>query len=284
MNSIFFDSELSDRKRLELLYGGDLFVFSPGPSTLALRDHARSIILEICGGIDPLRLQEETDTSTFEAVVATIARAFTRNPLSRILIRKLLAEVRCDPECTYLDVPRLHVARARHPRRDTWHAAPPSQINWRTAIYDFVGDNGMAFHANYWTQAVANDSERFDYYERHTLLQPKAREPLKLNPHIRLLPETAELILSSGAHLSSMASDLSEQTRWSIDFSTVNIDDVVSHHGASNTDAHPIGTSLREFAQARDGRRLPEELVREYDDGPLHGKLIFTPTVIPAVN
>jgi hypothetical protein len=283
MNSIFFDSELSERKRLELLYVGNLFVFCPAPATLALRDHARSIILEICGGLDPLRLQEETDASTFEAVVATIARAFTRNPLSRVLIRKVLIEARCDPERTYLDVPRLQVARARHPRRDTWHASPPSQINWRTAIYDFVGDNGMAFHANYWTQAVANDSERFDYYDRHALLQPMAQEPLKLNPHVRLLPETGELILYSGAHLTSMTPDL-EQTRWSIDFSTVNIDDVVSHRGARNTDARPTGTTLREFSQARDGRRLPEELVREYDDGPYNGRLVYMPTVMPTTN
>jgi hypothetical protein len=284
MNNIFFDSELSDRKRLELLYVGDLFVFSPMPATIALRDHARSIILEVCGGIDPLRLQEETDTPTFEAVVATITRAFTRNPRSRELIRKLLAEARCDPERTYLNVPRLHVAREQHPHRDTWHAAPPSQINWRTAIYDFVGDNGIAFHANYWMQAVANDSERFDYYDRRVLLKPRAQEALKLNPHVRLLPETAELILSSGAHLTSMTPNSSGQTRWSVDFSTVNIDDVVAHRGARNTDARPTGTSLREFAQTHDGRRLPEELVREYDDGPFNGRLVFTPAVMPAPN
>jgi len=284
MNSIFFDSELSDRKRLDLLYVGNLFVFAPRPATLALRDHARSIILEVCGGIDPLRLQEETDTPTFEAVIGTITRAFTRNPRSRVLIRNLLAEARCDPERTYLDVPRLHVAQARHPRRDTWHAAPPSQINWRTAIYDFVGDNGIAIHANYWTQAVANDSEHFDYYDRHMLRKPMAQEPLKLNPHVRLLPESAELILSSGAHLTSMIPDAGEQTRWSLDFSTINIDDVIAHRGARNTDARPTGTSLREFAQARDGRRLPEELVREYDGGPFNGRVVFTPSAMPTAN
>jgi hypothetical protein len=284
MNSIFFDSDLSDRKRLEHLYVGRLFVFSPGPATIALRDHARAMILDACGNHDPQRLQATTDPETFEAIVAAVSRAFTRHPRSKELVRKLLAESQCDPERTYLNVPRLHVARARRPSRDVWHAAPACQINWHTAIYDFVGDNGPAFHANYWGRPVANDSERFDYYDRNARFEPKALERLALDPHVRLLPEAAELVLSSGAHLSSCVPNLSGQTRWRIDLSTVNIDDVIGRRGARNTDAHPVGTSLREFTQARDGRRLPEDLVREYDDGPYNGKLVFRPSVMPASN
>jgi hypothetical protein len=282
MNSILFDSDLTDRKRLERLYAGSLFVFSPSQASTELCEHAGDIVLAACGGRNPLRLQG-SDPEIFEAMVASAAHAFGRHPRSKELVRKLLAERGCDPERTYLSVPRLRIARPHKPRRDTWHAAAHSQINWRMPLYDVAGDNDTTFHPNYWEKAVPNDSERFDYYDRNARFEASAQGALELTPNVCLFPQIGGLTLSSSAHLSSTTPNAFGRTRWSIDFGTVNIDDVVAKRGARNMDAHPTGTSLREFAQARDGRRLSEDLVREYDDVPFNG-LIFRPSVMPAAN
>ncbi len=43
---MYFDSDLPDEARRERLYQGQMFVFSPTPATLALRDFALEMITE----------------------------------------------------------------------------------------------------------------------------------------------------------------------------------------------------------------------------------------------
>jgi len=66
--------------------------------------------------------------------------------------------------------------------------------------------------------------------------------------------------------------------RWSIDFRTINIDDVVSRRGAPNTDSASTGTSLRDFLRMADFCPIPEDIVAAYDDvGPAGGVAVFKP-------
>jgi hypothetical protein len=46
MNTVYFDSALSDRERLRQLYDGRIFVFSPSPGTKALIAHAAEMIVD----------------------------------------------------------------------------------------------------------------------------------------------------------------------------------------------------------------------------------------------
>jgi hypothetical protein len=66
--------------------------------------------------------------------------------------------------------------------------------------------------------------------------------------------------------------------RWSIDFRTVNIDDVARKRGAPNTDSAATGTSLRDFLRVTDFAPIPEDIVAAYDDGvPEGGLAVFKP-------
>jgi hypothetical protein len=68
--------------------------------------------------------------------------------------------------------------------------------------------------------------------------------------------------------------------RWSIDFRTVNIDDVANKRGASNTDSASTGTSLRDFLRVADFAGIPDEIIAAYDDGvPEGGMAVFKPEV-----
>jgi hypothetical protein len=69
----------------------------------------------------------------------------------------------------------------------------------------------------------------------------------------------------------------SNRTRFSIDFRTVHLDDVVDGRGAPNIDSECTGTTLRDFLRASDSVRMSDEIAGEYDTQPAEGELIFAP-------
>lgn len=303
MHTIYFNSKADDRLRCQHLYNGQIFVFSPRPSTLALCNFAQEMIQEAFGSLDPRKAQYSLPVEEFVKIVAPLKPQFIHHPRTKGLIQDILEEFGCDPIKTYLDVPRLRnvtsdgyltsgVGYAFHPHRDTWYSAPMAQLNWWLPIYDIESENSMAFHPKYWTQAVKNDSSDFNYYEYNqtgrkdaakfiksdTRKQPRPQEPVELEPQIRVVCERGGLVLFSAAHLHSTVPNTSGVTRYSIDFRTVNIDDVIAKGGAPNVDSAPTGTSLRDFMRASDLERPDEQIVALYDDGPVaEGMLVFQP-------
>ena len=87
------------------------------------------------------------------------------------------------------------------------------------------------------------------------------------------------MILFSGAQLHSTVPNVSGKTRFSIDFRTVNLDDVIAQRGAPNIDSKCTGTSLRYFLKASDFSRIPEDIIALYDDGTeINGDLLYKPS------
>jgi phytanoyl-CoA dioxygenase PhyH len=239
----------------------------------------------------------------YVAIVAPLKPKFIHHPRSKALIREVLADLGCDLEKTYLDVPRLRmvtsdgyltsgVGYAHHLHRDTWYSAPSCQLNWWLPIYDIESDNSMAFHPHYWNSPVRNGSREFNYYEWNstgrkdaatqiktdTRKQPKAEEPLEINPQVRVVCEAGGIVLFSAAQMHSTVANTSGVTRYSMDFRTVHLDDVVSMGGAPNIDSACSGTSLRDFLRGTDWSPLPEQVVAQYDDRPVEGGvLVFRP-------
>ena len=172
------------------------------------------------------------------------------------------------------------ISYAFHPHRDTWYSAPFSQLNWWIPIYPVVPENVMAFHPQYWNNPVRNGSRRYNYYEwnrtsrlsaaQHiktdTRDQPKPEEPVQLDPQVRVVPEAGGVMLFSGNQLHSTVPNTSGRTRFSIDFRTVNLDDVLLRREAPNVDSECTGTSLRDFLRAQgfraDRRRCRAQLRR----------------------
>jgi hypothetical protein len=303
------DSTLPDEIRRERLYHGDIFIFSPRASSIALCGFAREMIQEAFGSIDPREAQYEMPVEQYVAIVAPLKPRFIHHPESKRLIREILEDTGINPETTYLDVPRLRmvtsdgyltsgVGYAHHPHRDTWYSAPPAQINWWLPIYRIEAENSMAFHPAYWERPVRNGSRRFNYYQwnaagraeaaRHitsdTRDQPRPEEPVELEPAIRFVTEPGGMILFSGAHLHSTVPNTSGVTRYSIDFRTVDINDAKARHGARNVDSECTGTSLRDFRRATDLERAPEAIAALYDpEGPAEGVAVYQPAAAGSV-
>lgn len=303
MHTIYLDAPVSDDVRRKRLYEGQLFVYKATPSSTALIQHARTMIESVFGGVDPRTAQYHMSVEDYVNLVAPLKPQFIHHPESKRLIQGILAELRCDLEKTYLDVPRLRmvtsdgyltsgVGYAHHPHRDTWYSAPMSQINWWLPIYEIESECSMAFHPRYWSEEVQNGSQKFDYYRwntdgranaaKHiksdTRQQPKPEQPMELDPQVRIVMAPGDIVLFSAAQMHSTVPNTSGFARYSIDFRTVHRDDVEAMSGAPNLDSRCTGTSLRDFMRGTDLERLPEEVVSKYDVGSsLEGTKVYAP-------
>ena len=154
------------------------------------------------------------------------------------------------------------------------------QINWWMPIFDVSSDNTMAFHPNYWSEPVANDSADFNYYEHNrsrgdaakfvksdprTL--PSPQEAIEIDPQIRIVVPTGGVVLFSGAHLHSSVPNSSGRTRFSTDFRVIHLDDANSKIGAPNIDSNSTGTTMRDYLNASDHSQVPDSTIELYDDG-----------------
>ena len=302
MNTVYVDPAFSADRVLQEIYNGQIVMRSPSPVSRVFVQHARDAIASAFEGLDPLTAQRSIDVEDFVDRFAPLKTTFIHDPRSRLCIRAILEEWGFDPEDTYIDVPRLRVATsdgyltsgvayAHHAHRDTWYSAPLSQLNWWMPIFDYASSAGMAFHPRYWSKPVRNGSSTFDYYrwnaegravaKQHirtdTRVQPRAEEMVELAPELRVVVRSGGLVVFSGAQLHSTCKNDSGMSRWSVDFRTVSLSDLIGRRGAPNLDSRPTGTSLRDFVRMRDFDAMPESVVRQYDDRTdVEGTLVFT--------
>ncbi len=305
MSTIYFDSSVSDTSRRQALYKGDFHVFSPTPSSLALCQHARDLISEAFGSCNPEMAQYSLEVEEYVTILAELKPKFIHHPHSKECIRGILQELNCNLEKTYFDVPRLRtvtsdgyltsgIGYAFHPHRDTWYSAPQSQINWWLPLYEIDPENAMAFHLKYWKQPIKNGSRDYNYYQwnaqsrgnaanhihKDTRKQPHAEEQIDLEPELRVITPVGGLLLFSGAQMHSTIPNTSGRTRFSIDFRTVNLDDLENRTAAPNIDSECTGTTLRDFLRSSDLTRLTDKLIAAYDDdSERSGVLLYQPKV-----
>lgn len=122
---------------------------------------------------------------------------------------------------------------------------------------------------------------------RHSTLKryPEAaasEEPMELDPQIRIVSKVGGIVVFSGAQMHSTVPNTTGRTRFSIDFRTVHLDDVVAKRGAPNVDSACTGTVLRDFLRASDFTHIPEKIVMQYDEEhlPEDAVLVFDPSVL----
>jgi hypothetical protein len=289
MNSVYYDYPGTDNERRELLYGGQLFVYSPRPSTLEFCHFARTMIEQSFGNLNPEYAQDHLAVEQYAEVLGELKPAFIHHPQSKVYIQAILADFGCDLSQTYFDVPRMRsstsggyltggMAYAWHPHRDTWYSAPDCQINWWIPIYDITKDNAMAFHPCYWARGVTNDSAAYDYEEWNTQHRfnavqyikndprplPRATVPIELDPQLRLLCPAGGVICFSAAQMHSSVLNTSGRTRFSIDFRTVHLADATEFRGAPNVDAACTGTTMNDYLRGTDLERIPQEIIARH--------------------
>jgi hypothetical protein len=291
------------------MYGGTINVTSPSATSVAFAMFARQLIGEAFGGRDPELAQFDLPVADYAAILNVLKPRFIHHPESKRFLQQLLAERGCDPETTYFDVPRLRtstsddylttgIAYSWHPHRDTWYSAPLAQLNHWMPVYDVSEDNAMAFHTEYFNQAITNDSATYNYYEWNAKYRGAAA--CNLRAESRPLPGPTEtvnpfsaavfvtpvggMLQFSGHHLHSSVPNESGRTRFSIDFRTVDVADIRAGLGARNVDGRCTGSSIRDFMSAADLSPMPADVVALFNDGTeTSGELVHKPPTQPAL-
>lgn len=304
-DTLYLDPVCDDDERRARLFDGQLFVYSPRPSTLAFAAFTRSMIEEAFAPLDPRTAQHEMPVERYAQLLTRLKPAFIHHPESKLQIQKLLAELGCDLMKTYFDVPKLRsstsdgylttgIAYAWHPHRDTWYSAPSCQINFWMPIYPITSDNAMAFHPRYFAEPVANTSSGYNYYlwnKQHrgghvgALLKsdprplPKPTQEIEMDPQVRLVIPPGSILMFSAQHMHSSVPNTSGVTRFSVDFRTVNSDDAAARRGARLVDAECTGTTMRDYLRGTDLTHVPADIIRMYDDETVEsGGSLYQPT------
>jgi hypothetical protein len=74
MNAVFVDSQVDERRKL--LYEGQLFVYSPTPSSLALSDFAQKLSGEALAPHDPKTAQFDLAPEKFASILEVLKPKF----------------------------------------------------------------------------------------------------------------------------------------------------------------------------------------------------------------
>ena len=110
MNSIFFDSRISDEDRRKNIYNGQLFVYSPCKSAITMCEFTRQMVEEAFAPLDPREAQHHLPVEEYVAILTELKPKFIHHPKSKEFIQGILNELGCDLNKTYFDVPRLRTA------------------------------------------------------------------------------------------------------------------------------------------------------------------------------
>ena len=174
--------------------------------------------------------------------------------------------------------------------RDVWYSAPAQQINWWLPVFAAREDNSMRFDLQSFDRYVCNSSGTFDYYKnnadrRNTAAQvtreSQARPAaLEYQPHhdLVVLPAPGAVLLFSGAQLHASIPNTSRRSRFSVDFRTVDVQDLKEGRGAPLVDVHCTGTAIRDFHNVADGSAFDEEtVIRLFGAPPPGSMLLFEP-------
>jgi len=292
LNTIHFDPVLSDNERRKLLYEGHLFVYSPTSVTTEFVEFSRELIHEAFGGLEPTTAQYHLLVEEYVSILKELKPKFIHHPKSKGFLQAILLEKGCDPNLTFFDVPRMRsstseeylttgIAYAFHPHRDTWYSAPMCQINWWLPIYEVESGNVMAIHPKYFEVPIKNGSSEYNYQDwqansrkeaanhikTDTRKQPGPEEEIELDPQIRVITQPGGILLFSAAHLHSSVPNFSGKTRFSIDFRTVHLTDLLELKGAVNQDSACTGTTMGDYLRVSDLEHIPNEITDRYMNG-----------------
>jgi hypothetical protein len=281
MITLYMNRQVADDARRQSLFGGDFYLYTGLAGAGALAQHAKDLIAEAFGDLDPERAQFAMPVEEFVARVGPLKSEFTNGQRTKRLCQAFATELGVDPERTYFDIPRLRVIPAEEyltagvsynykAHRDMWYGHPQQLVNYWVPVFPVVGDNVMSMFTDYFDKPVKNGSNAYDYDEwvaehRHAAASKTTKDdrphPLPLEEidsrgEIRIAGGCGDVMMFSSNHLHASAPNQSGVTRFSYDLRTINIDDVRAGAGPRNVDSGATGTTLGDFLRVSDLKPL----------------------------
>ena len=272
------------------------------PAVAELVDHARCASASSSIHTTPSTPTSTTPRRSWPECCGVWKPRFIHDPRSKDLVRLIIEQAGFSASENLL---RRSQAPYGIPRREPQHRhrirlsmaprhlvqhAPAQQINWWLPIFPLSADNAMSFDPRQFDRPTDNNSYDFDYYRnnaaRHTTATQVATEtqprPRALSHEadndVIVLPAPGSVLLFSGAQLHRTIPNQSSRSRYSIDFRTVDSQDLLNGQGAPMVDVQCTGTAIRDFRRVSDCAGFDEALlVRLFGAPPADAELVFSP-------
>ena len=271
---------LDDAQRGDLIYGGDILVFTRVPPLAELCALTDQLIRAEFGELDPVRAQFALERDEYVARVESLQKQYRKHLAARDLFFAALAHLGVDISRTCWDWLQLRVlphgeahASRRTARldfhRDTWASNVYAQTNWWTPIYPITAGRTISFYPVYWSSGLENTSGGWDLEEIRARqgggaaptsgpVVPEPSEPVDTGAELRVVLEPGDLLCFSGAHLHAGVPNHTGVARFSVEVRTVNVDDAASGRGAPNVDGAAPRVAFDWFRRVEDGTPLPQ--------------------------
>lgn len=295
--TVYVDPSFDDDRLRAEIFGGSLVVLTGLRGVSRLVTHTRDELTRLFAPYDPEHVHEHLQPAELAVLLGEWKPRFIHSDAANELVRTVIAEAGLDPAQTHYDVPKPRtafplghlntgVAFAFPWHRDTWYSAPPQQLNWWLPVFAARPDNAMSFDLAHFARSVPNDSERFDYYAHNAVRKDTASQvthEVQARPgaidhtpadELVVLPAPGSVLLFSGAQLHKSIPNTSGLSRFSVDFRTVDVRDVVDRRGAPTVDVQCTGTSIRDFRNVADGGAFDERLIAEVFGRPPAGAML----------
>ena len=297
--NIAIDPGVSGDDLRQQLYAGNLLILTRLQAVREFVEYTREELTQLFRPHDPEHVHEHIDPPEMAKILGAWKPRFIHSERSRKLVRTIISEAGFAAEGTHYDLPKPRtsfsvghlttgVAFAFPWHRDVWYSAPAQQINWWLPVFPVRDDNAMSFDLASFDRAVPNSSDTFDYYlnnvSRSTTATQVTREvqarpgALNHNPgqELIILPAPGEVLLFSGAQLHASIPNTSGRARFSVDFRTVDVSDLMAGRGAPLVDVHCTGTAIRDFINVADESSFDEEtVVKLFGAPPPEAMLVF---------
>ena len=299
--AIHLDPTLSAQGLRAQLYAGDLVLLTQLRAVTKMVAHTRAHLEALFAPHDPELAHEQYSPAELATMLGTWKPKFIHDERSTQIVRDIVRQIGFAPTKTHYDVPKPRtsfpvghlttgIAFAFPWHRDVWYSAPAQQINWWLPIYPVRADNAMRFDTACFDRPVPNDSAKFDYY-RHNVgrktiatqvtVEVQARPSAPAHPtqaEVIVLPPPGSILLFSGAHLHATVPNTSGLSRYSVDFRTVDVDDLVAGVGAALVDVACTGTAIRDFRNVDDNRPFAEATIEQlFGASPSEAVLVYEP-------
>ena len=298
MNIVVDPAVPGDQLR-EQLFAGNLVILTRLKALADFVDYTREELTELFKPYDPEFVHEHIEPAEMAKILGVWKPRFIHSERSKKLVRAVIEEAGFPPEQTHYDLPKPRtsfpvghlntgVAFAFPWHRDAWYSAPAQQINWWLPIFPAREDNAMSFDPNGFAHAVPNSSDMFDYYENNAsrlttatqVTRERQARPGAIDhqpdQELVVLPAPGQVLLFSGAQLHASTPNTSGRARYSVDFRTVYVPDLLAGRGAPFVDVNCTGTAIRDFVNVADESSFDEELVvKLFGAPPADAMLVF---------
>jgi len=244
------------------VYSGQIFLETQLQSATRLCEFARHCMTEVFGGeTDHRSIHKAMPVKEFISVVSRLKGRFTNSGDVKEIIRSFVVELGENPADYLFDVPRMRVvpdydylhagvSYAYKPHRDTWYGSVQCQLNTWMPVHGVTPEQTMMIYPAYFSTPVENSSGDWRLGDwitnqrwqasanvtEETRVHPVPFEEFSAESELRIAPNAGEMLIFSGAHLHGTVPNRSGQTRFSVDFRLMHIEDMKAGRGAINVD------------------------------------------------